>query len=140
MLSGVLVIAFPVSVFSDLFSQELKDSKEFEALFHDDIDDINSINNNNNSDKDTFKVNNGFNADTVLNGLLESGGDIRRSVRCNNNSVARSDSELQSLSNDPMYIVMEKDDLNDIVTSLHSIQHNQKRIQYILRKYYDYDK
>jgi hypothetical protein len=39
MLMGVLVVAFPVSVFSDLWSHELKQIKGFHALGEDDTDD-----------------------------------------------------------------------------------------------------
>lgn len=39
MLSGVLVVAFPVSVFSDLWSEELKEVKGFKDLFENDPDD-----------------------------------------------------------------------------------------------------
>lgn len=130
MLSGVLVIAFPVSVFSDLFSEELKDEKGFEALFQDDTDD------NDNNDIHSLQDIHGSHHTNVLSGSLES-GEIRRARY---HHGVGSDPELRSLSNDPMYVVMEKEDLNDIVTSIHSIQQNQKRIQKILRKYCDHDK
>jgi hypothetical protein len=119
MLSGVLVIAFPVSVFSDLFSEELKDLKGVEALFQDDGD-----------DDATQEISSSNHA---LSGSLQS-GEFRRA------RYVGSDSELRSLSNDTMYVVMEREDLNEIVSSLHTIRQNQKRIQYILRKYYDSDK
>lgn len=44
MLSGVLVVAFPVSVFSDLWSEELKEVKGFDDLLHGDNGDENDTN------------------------------------------------------------------------------------------------
>ena len=38
MLAGVLVIAFPVSVFSDLWSEELKEVKGFAEMYENDVD------------------------------------------------------------------------------------------------------
>ena len=46
MLTGVLVIALPVSVFSDLWSEELKEVKGLESLFEDDSSSSSSDNEN----------------------------------------------------------------------------------------------
>jgi hypothetical protein len=53
MLTGVFVIAFPVSVFSDLWSEELKEVKGLESLFEDDsCDDNENDGSNVNSEKE----------------------------------------------------------------------------------------
>merc|ERR1719491_932439 len=51
MLAGVLVIAFPVSVFSDLWSDELKEVKGFESMIEVDSD------NTTNGVSDNMKLN-----------------------------------------------------------------------------------
>jgi hypothetical protein len=43
MMMGVLVIAFPVSVFSELWDKELSQTKGFDHSCHDDPDNINSM-------------------------------------------------------------------------------------------------
>ena len=95
MLTGVLVIALPVSVFSDLWSEELKEVKGFESLFHDNF--VDSVNDDNEETK-------------------------------NRRELPRQDHYQE--------IIMEREDLNLIVSSMHTIQNQQRHIQRILRKYY----
>ena len=112
MLTGVLVLAFPVSVFSDLWSEELKQSKGFKNLYRDDNqDDDGSKARNNSSGRDGI-IHEGDNCEQVRS-VVGDAGD--------------------------MYIVIKKSDLDQIVTSLHEIRENQAMIRSILRKYYNTD-
>jgi hypothetical protein len=111
MLSGVLVIAFPVGVFSDLWSEELKEVKGFNDLFDNDTD---------NNDDDQVRQKS---SDDNIPPQLPS-SDLKNSV------------DLRRLSKDSGYVVMEKEDLNDIVASLHTIRQEQRRIKRLLKKYY----
>ena len=51
MLAGVLVVAFPVSVFSDLWSEELKKVKGFDDLLNDDDDEDDGDNDDRDGDR-----------------------------------------------------------------------------------------
>jgi hypothetical protein len=111
MLSGVLVIAFPVSVFSDLWSEELKEVKGFNDLFANDTE--------TNDDDEDFRQ------------KSENGGPPRVPP-----SDLRSSDNLSNRSKDSGYVVMEKRDLNEIVASLHTIRQEQRHIKLLLKKYY----
>jgi hypothetical protein len=112
MLSGVLVIAFPVSVFSDLWSEELKEVKGFNDLFDNDTE-------SNNDDNDVRQ---------------KSSKDSPS--RMPPSDINKSSDDLQNLSKDFGYVVMEKGDLNEIVASLHMIRQEQRHIKRLLKKYY----
>ena len=62
MLFGVLVLAFPVSVFSDLWSEELKELKGFESMIAVD------------SSSDNYNIINGDNDDTKLTTAIKKLG------------------------------------------------------------------
>jgi voltage-gated potassium channel len=114
MLAGVLVIAFPVSVFSDLWSEELKGVKGFDELDdeEDDYDD----------DEE----------DDAVHDLASSMNAERQRPR---NNLLFDNAELENLSKDPRYVVMEKKDLKEIVSSLRTIGQEQRRIKRLLKKY-----
>lgn len=125
MLSGVLVIAFPVGVFSDLWSEELKEVKGFQALFQNDDD-----------DDDDKEIHVSVDTDHLPTSSRKNGEDPRNIPTSIFGSGA---GQHRLLSDDPTYVVMKKDDLNEIVGCLHSIRQNQRQIQNILRKYSEYD-
>lgn len=120
MLTGVLVIAFPVSIFSDLWSEELKKVKGPGTL----LDDENSYEDD------------------------RSGGSYQKQTIGNSENIARPQgslglqNEYQKLlpeedfrPNLSTHIVLEREDLNEIVTSIRDINEKQQRIQRILKKY-----
>jgi len=111
MLAGVLVIAFPVSVFSDLWSDELKEVKGFESMIEVDSD----------------NTTNGVSDKMKSNGKQKEGMDEYQE-----DNAGFEEFRLKSST----HIVMEKVDLNAIVSSIYTIQENQKRIQRITKKYY----
>ena len=122
MLTGVLVIAFPVSIFSDLWSEELKEVKGPGSL----LDDENSYE----DDGD--------------------GGSYQKQTIGNSENIARPQGSL-GLQNEYQkllpeeefrpnlstahHIVLEREDFNEIVTSIRDINEKQQRIQRILKKY-----
>lgn len=146
MLAGVLVLAFPVSVFSDLWSDELRKSKGFKDLYVDD-------------DGDDDDDNAGTEVPSRRDGIQQERGTGMplqqptmpqppswRGVYGMKNMSHISDDPLyddpfacSSSSTSSPYIVMEKSDLNQIVASLHDIRENQAIIRSILRKYYNID-
>mmetsp|Transcript_18093 Transcript_18093/g.19613 ORF Transcript_18093/g.19613 Transcript_18093/m.19613 type:complete len:487 (-) Transcript_18093:1455-2915(-) len=111
MLAGVLVIAFPVSVFSDLWSDELKEVKGFESMIEVDSD----------------NTTNGVSDNMKLNGKQKEGMEEYQE-----DNAGFEEFRLKNST----HIVMEKEDLNAIVSSIYTIQENQKRIQRITKKYY----
>lgn len=119
MLTGVLVIALPVSVFSDLWSEELKEVKGLESLFDDD-----SI-----YEQDQ---NGGSNTDPEQERLKPTGPHVAQSVRSEYQRVIQEDfpSELST------QVVMEREDVIEIVASIRDIHQKQRRIQRILKKYF----
>ena len=129
MIAGVLVIAFPVSVFSDLWSDELKKVKGFESIFEDD--------NDNDNDNDNT-ANNGVSDNIGSNKKEEERKSRRPALR------RRDQDQYQEIntgfeefhSKSSTHITMEKEDLNEIVSSIYTIQQNQRRIQRIMKKYY----
>jgi hypothetical protein len=122
MLFSVLVVAFPVGVFSDLWSQELKEAKGFDDLFQDDVDE------------------NEIQVDGSA-GIVPGRRQQYEDAHLTQNSLAGAHPELgaQISEGSTMYVVMEKEDLNEIVGALHSIRQSQKQIRNLLRKYYDED-
>ena len=111
MLSGVLVVAFPVSVFSDLWSEELKEVKGFNDLFDNDTED------NDNDD-------------------VPSSANVNRPRKIRAESNSKIDDDVESRSKDSEYVVIEKADLNEILASLRTIRQEQQNMKRLLRKYY----
>ncbi len=112
MLTGVLVIAFPVSIFSDLWSKELKDEDS-------DCED---------------NENDGIN-ETQRQASSENIGRPQSSVRFRNDYQTLPPDEEDFRSKLSRQIVLEREDLNDIVSSIRDINEKQRRIQRILTKY-----
>jgi hypothetical protein len=147
MLAGVLVLAFPVSVFSDLWSEELKQSKGFKDLYRDDDND------DDNDDDDGGDDDHGENDGTPgtsnrkkknVNNIVGPERDGRDGIMRDNYNNGRRPppvSQWRGVLDDPLssssspYVVMERSDLNQIVASLHEIRENQTQIRTILRKY-----
>jgi hypothetical protein len=118
MLSGVLVVAFPVSVFSDLWSEELKELKGFNDLFDNDVGNDAGDDGNNNAERGTEPKS------------LESQPRLRPE------SDLKDAEDFEFLSKGSRYVVMEKTDLNEIVASLRTIRQEQQHIKRLLKKYY----
>ena len=108
MLTGVLVIAFPVSIFSDLWSKELDKGQESE---------------------DSYSEGNENEGSSEISGRPQSSLGSRNGYQTlpPDEEVLRSNSSTQ--------IVLEREDLNDIVASIRDINEKQQRIQRILKKY-----
>jgi len=132
MLMGVLVIAFPVSVFSDLWSHELKQVKGFEDLNDDD-------------DESTGP----FSRQAPKQRLAQ---EENPEAPMNESSVLRQDPpppppplprHPQSPFSVGTYhrdtVVMDKEDLKELVECVYSIKENQRQLTRILRKYRLYD-
>ena len=112
MLIGVLVIAFPVSVFSDLWSEELKHVHGLEA----------------------------FEKDDSSNGDRSKNGSEVKFDQQEETAESIDDLDRESIPRNGMNGVMEKEDLNDILTSIYTIHQEQQHIQKLLKKYYIHDK
>jgi hypothetical protein len=158
MLMGIFVIAFPVSVFSDLWSKELRRSGALASLLEDNED------NDDSNDE----------CDTDIREKEKGGGSCNRSNIGNEqdpiSQLDASASAAQFHSSGPSSmaaaapfsmphqpsldwpdvgpyntrgdhhgggdtIVLEKNDLADILVQLHCIQDSQRQIRHILRKY-----
>jgi hypothetical protein len=118
MLTGVFVIAFPVSVFSDLWSEELKEVKGLESLFEDDsCDDNENGGSNVNSGKEYAEIRS------------------RCETQLFRNEYQKKSPEEEFGSKSSTHVVMEREDLSEIVLSIRSINEKQRRIQRILKKY-----
>ena len=109
MLTGVLVIAFPVSIFSDLWSKELDKGQESE---------------------DSYSEGNENEGSSEISGRPQSSLGSR-----NGYQTLPPDEEVFSSSNTSKQIVLEREDLDEIVTSIRDINEKQQRIQRILKKY-----
>jgi len=118
MLIGVLVIAFPVGVFSGLWSEELKEVKGLESLFEDGSGDDNE--------------NDGSNVDPE-----QEYEEIkcRLEAQLFRNEYQKINSKEESRSHSSTHVVIEREDLNKIVSSIRCINEKQQRIQQILKKY-----
>ena len=108
MLTGVLVIAFPVSIFSDLWSKELDKGQESEDSY--------------------YKGNEN-------EGSSEISGRPQSSLGSRNGYQTLPPDEEVFRSNSSTQIVLEREDLNEIVASIRDINEKQQRIQRILKKY-----
>lgn len=131
MLMGVLVIAFPVSVFSDLWSHELKQVKGFEDLHHSNTDD----DNNNDADDDANEE------EPYGEGEEFEEQELVLSSRTGEVPITEETplrpAELSGRSHDHHrdVVMMSKDDFKDLVECFYNIKENQRRVHGILRKY-----
>jgi hypothetical protein len=131
MLAGVLVVAFPVSVFSDLWSEELKKVKGFDDLL---IDDDEDENDDHEGDRRREKeAGQQVNDESHHNNTAPNANPIRRRQYSDD---AKTDAELEFLSSNAKYVVLEKKDLDEILSSLREIHEHQGQIKCILKKYY----
>jgi hypothetical protein len=131
MLAGVLVVAFPVSVFSDLWSEELKKVKGFDDLLIDDDEDENE---DHEGDRRREKeAGQRVNDESHHNNTAPNVNSIRRRQYSDD---AKTDAELEFLSSNAKYVVLEKKDLDEILSSLREIHEHQGQIKCILKKYY----
>jgi len=121
MLTGVLVIAFPVSIFSDLWSEELKEVKGLESLFDDDSYEDNAVHGSIVNEEQKHEK-------------IGSSPEAQRFQFQNTYQKVSLEEDYQSQSS--TRIAIEVGDLNEIISSIHSINEKQRRIQRILRKYH----
>ena len=150
MMTGVLVIAFPVSVFSDLWSRELKRSGAFDALELDDDGDDDYVDEHDKEKGNSIAADHAMAAQKLVAELdgpptpLKVGTDIFLPV--NNEAVTRSvgslPSEMPSMKRKKSssslkenQVVMDRDDLINLLSHVQSIQESQREIKSILRKY-----
>jgi len=129
MLLGVLVIAFPVSVFSDLWSNELHKTAWHSLNVIDEEDE--------GEETITRKEEVPINANIYSPDSVRSENDIT--------DTRRSDITLSegpgvftphsSSSVDEDHVVMRKDDLAELVRQMRTINDSQKKIRGILQKY-----
>jgi len=118
MLTGVLVIAFPVSVFSELWSEELKEVKGLESLFEDGCSGDNENDGTNVNPEQEYEE-------------IKSRRESQRSRYQYQNIIP----EQRFLSQSSTYVVIEREDLNEIVSSIRCIHEKQQLIQRTLKKY-----
>lgn len=120
MLTGVLVVAFPVSVFSELWQKELRRTGAFAELMNDDDDDDVVV------------------APPAKEPLSpKTYGAVNDTRPTPNDHVLYSGASLETsyYQSDADYIRMHRNDLAEIVAGLASIAETQREIKSILRKY-----
>ena len=146
MLMGVLVIAFPVSVFSDLWSYELKHMKAFKDLAtnDDDDDDDNDSEKKMDHHRNVNKNDEGNINGTTLNDQSGLPWNVQRTperysrtrlagTRYNNFPTT----SLSSFTGeDNEVVMMSKQDLEEIVECVYTIRENERQLKQILRKYH----
>ena len=148
MMTGVLVIAFPVSVFSDLWSKELKRTGALSALDDDEEEDDDDKGTKERDEEGgpssngkgvTFQV-----AEMDVPGAAVRGDpsdDLPASLRSNDGPLGEATittgvSRRQSSSSlKESQVAIDRDDLTSLLTHVHSIQESQREIKLILRKY-----
>jgi hypothetical protein len=151
MLMGVLVIAFPVSVFSDLWSKELRRSGALASLLEGDEDDGDNGNGDNDNqraaqDSGNCNKNDGNEQPPLYKGDASSKAAQFLSSGPSSVSSVAPFSMPQAWPNVDPYnrsdhhagedtVVLEKNDLAEIIVQMQSIQDSQRQIRHILRKY-----
>jgi Ion transport protein len=131
MLLGVLVIAFPVSIFSDLWSKELRKTGALAAL-----------------QQDTDTDNNGCSSTNQVKSLQKEDANVL-SVRSNANTsddlehrrgdhhdvlaLSRLDDDSTLLDDD--HVALRKEDLTELISHIQTINESHQQIRFILRKY-----
>ena len=154
MLTGVLVVAFPVSVFSDLWSQELKRAKEQQLIerarrrtaaliLQRGLQQVRNKEDENKATTDeeknqtgvTFKLQESPMApdepsSSSMGDLLEPITRRVSGIHLPDSNHDGSDDEL-----DTQHIVMDRSDLQEIANCLHAIRTNERRVNNILEKY-----
>lgn len=113
MLLGVLVIAFPVSVFSELWSHELKQVQGFEDLRGDGDD--------GNEEAAEARPMKPVDDDSPI---VNEETALRQTQRLTESYEYHRDS-----------VVMDKEDMKELVECVYNLKENQRRLYSILRKY-----
>lgn len=141
MLVGVLVIAFPVSVFSDLWSKELRRTGAIQTLDEDEDDGAGNDTTGSataisSGSGDTLpaaaapamstSASDSFNYESSLDNMNNMG--VSRPV-----DYASSGTAASFVEND--HVVIRKDDLVELAAQLHAITESQRQIRSILKKY-----
>ena len=127
MMTGVLVIAFPVSVFSDLWSHELKKMDDFEPYSAGNYENLPG--GSSPCLADETETNTRMTQPTLAAG--------RRSLLVPEQTISSNTSVLDysaRAASEP-HILMQKEDVRDIFLCLASIQSQERRIRSIMRKY-----
>jgi hypothetical protein len=150
MLMGVLVIAFPVSVFSELWSKELRKAG---AILDDEEDDDDDGGNNKNSKNGNVQVpkeesrhdkvqgSTGkydptqFPSSSELESLTRAGLTSSSNTRSPAVTLRKSLSNESTYSMDENYLAMHKEDLAELYDHYRCINESQRQIRAILRKY-----
>jgi hypothetical protein len=141
MLTGVLVIAFPVSVFSDLWSKELKKAGALDELERMDDD---SLGNHNKSDFDPTEANvdkTDNNKVPLILGFPDPSRAyfVRRSSRSDlnqdemNHEIPSNEISTERSNSSP--ITVQKEDMEAILHHMQCIEASQHKIQAIFKRY-----
>lgn len=151
MMTGVLVVAFPASVFSDLWSREVRRiSKEYE--FHDGDNnsdgsvcdkDAGENDTNNDDSKNQYPPGNNKNdgRDSVYHSTkaqdmaaVLSKMSLNLGSANTNSSIAMGPANNNAPEQDEM-ITMQREDLTDILNHLDTMRNSERRVRHILQKY-----
>lgn len=117
---GVLVIAFPVSVFSDLWQQELKKVQGFEFLHDDD----NSVDNGPGDSKTSPSQKPGRQDGNPEGPENETTALLRQHQLASSPYTSSHET-----------VIIKKDDLHEMVGCLRRIKQEERNLKSILRKY-----
>lgn len=134
MLTSVLVIAFPVSVFSELWQKELRKTGALQALEEDDDDDDEE-----HLDPMTLassRANTFSDSDIKLSVIPETypPPEYRRQPQGSLESMDNESSSSLFCDNGD-YVRIHKDDLADLLSHVQSIRESQRQIRTLMRKY-----
>jgi hypothetical protein len=132
MMMGVLVIAFPVSVFSELWHQELRKVQGFDLLNEDDEKNDDDVRGERGDTTDSAI------RDTVHRSTLPSLGAWEEASLLpdrRGQPTYPPHGPSYGSANDDTVIVMTKNDLHELVGCLDRIQSEQTQLRSILRKY-----
>lgn len=122
MMMGVLVIAFPVSVFSELWSKELRLQGALDGLEDE---------SNHGESQSTREERVRHEVPTPRDTVPEAGHGGRPSMdyRCHDPSVPA------TLTIDDEHLIMRKDDLKILMNHIRDVHESQRQIKGILQKY-----
>ena len=127
---GVLVIAFPVSVFSDLWSQELKQVKGFEDLNHSNTDDDYNDDDAAVYEEEPYQEGDDHEEPSLFLSSRPAEGPITEETPLRQ---AQLSGRLHDHHQD--MVMMSTEDFKDLVACIYNIKENQRRVHGILRKY-----
>ena len=124
MLMGVLVVAFPVSVFSDLWSHELHNKTAWHSLEVIDEEEDEEVSP---QDEAPLPAESARSSDGPF-------GERQESDVSNGAQIYSSIHSATSIGDD--HIVLRKDDLTELLSHIRTINESQRQIRGILRKYH----